>query len=347
MTFLKNFEKKRLINCNSKIISYGTYLPQERVKSDHLFEEINSDSQYGVPVNWMSSNMGIIERRVADANLKPSDVAIFAAKKAISKLEGIDPQEIDLVIFCGIERDQPEPATAHTVNDKLGLNAKSVFDMANACLGFVDGLSVASKFVESGAARLALVVTGEVSSRVMFDTVEQLKSGVSKRVFDNKVGCLSVGDAGGAVILGATHIHNAGFQLFNTDVDSKHRDKCVYHHTKNGIDAQMLMGKILAQGIKMHRNLIKDTLGGLGWDQFDHVLSHQTGKRNFDEFSKFSGVELDKMVKTYPMLGNTTTATFALGWEKLNKSGNVKVGDRIGGLFAGSGLATCQFGLYF
>jgi len=333
----------------AKIVSVGTHLPSQIVKSDHLFEEINSDTLYGIATNWMSKNMGIIERRMSEIDCEPSELAIPAARKAIESIPNFNPKEIGLVIFCGIERDQPEPATAHTIQNALGLQANITFDVANACLGFIDGMRIATNFIESGTIKYALVVTGEVSTRVLRSFVKQLKQGVTRAQAYKLVGGLSVGDAGGAVVLGpAEPEQKSGFKYFNSNVDSGHTDKCIYRVKKDGeIEGQMLMAKILAQGIKMHRDMIDDTLDRLNWDNFDWVLSHQTGKRNFEEFSKFRGVDKDRMIRTYDLYGNTTSATLPLGWEKLINSGMVCRGDKIGGLFAGSGLATCQFGAYF
>lgn len=338
-----NFHIRDYTRTKATIKSVGTYLPSQVVKSDHLFEEIDSERRYGIPTNFMSKDMGIIERRMSHDQAMPSELAIPAAQSAIDSCPDLNPDDIGLVIFCGIERDQPEPATAHTIQNALGLNAENVFDVANACLGFVDGIKIATNYISAEIVSHALVVTGEVSTRVLRSFVKQLKAGVSIEQANKLIGGLSVGDAGGAVILGASE--ESGFQLFNNAADSTHIDKCIYRVREDGsIDGQMLMARILAHGIKMHRNQIDATLDGLGWDKFDWVLSHQTGKRNFAAFSKMRGVEERKMIKTYQCYGNTTTATFPLGWEILANSGKVSAGDKVGGLFAGSGLATCQFG---
>ncbi|NNC99049.1 MAG: ketoacyl-ACP synthase III [Gammaproteobacteria bacterium] len=341
-----SFNLQRRLEKRAKILSVGTYLPTQIVKSDDLFEEIKSEQNYGIPTDFMSKGMGIIERRMSEDTALPSALAIPAARKALENCPGLNPDKIGLVIFTGIERDQPEPATAHTVQNALGLKADNVFDVANACLGFVDGVKIASKYITSGVVEYALVATGEVSTRVLRSFVSQLKAGVDIETANKLIGGLSVGDAGGAVIMGLSK--DSGFQAFNNDADSSHIDKCIYRVREDGsIDGQMLMARILAQGIKMHRNAINNTLDELGWDKFDWVLSHQTGRRNFEAFSKMPGISEDRMIKTYERLGNTTTATLPLGWEILSKNGKVKPGDKIGGLFAGSGLATCQFGMYY
>ena len=337
------------IQTKSKIYSTGIHLPSEIVKSDDIFAEINSEKQYGLEKNWMSEKMGIIERRVAPSDAKPSDLAIPAAQQAIDEATEINPQDIDLVIFCGIERDQPEPATAHVIQDKLGLNARHAFDIANACFGFVDGMQVATNYIRCGIVKNALVVTGEVPSKVMQAAINVLKKGVDIKTARNIIGALSVGDAGGAVVLGSTEAEEkSGFKLFNTVSHSDFVEKCNYHQNHDGsIDGQMQMGKLAGAFIKCHSKLIGNTLEQLGWDSFDWMLSHQIGQRPFDKIANLNGVPSTKMVKTLDTLGNITSATFPVNFKKLINNNEIKRGDKIGGCFAGSGIVIGQFGYVY
>lgn len=339
----------QLQKSKNKIYSTGVYLPQQIVKSQELFEEIHSDTNYDMPTNWMSEKMGIDERRVAPSSAKPSDLAIPAAQKALDDFAGFDSQDIDLIIFCGIERDQPEPATAHIIQNSLGLKARYAFDIANACFGFIDAMQVADCYIANGIARYALVVTGEIPTRVLRAAVDVLKKGVDIKTARSIIGALSVGDAGGAVIIGPVEKgNNSGFELFNTNSFSKLADKCMYKQQKDGsISGHMNMAHLSSAFIRCHHGLIDDTLGKLGWSEFDWVLSHQIGQKPFDRLSTMNGVSPSKMIKTLDKLGNITSATFPVNFEKLKKDGNVKQGDRIGGCFAGSGLVIGQFGYTF
>lgn len=332
-----------------KINSVGTYLPEEIVRSDHLMAEIDSLNKYDIPIDWLSNVMGIEERRVAPESAKPSDLAIPAAREAIEKCPGLAPEDIDLVIFCGIERDQPEPATAHTIQHALGLRANHAFDMANACFGFIDALEVASNFIKCGIVKHALVVTGEVPSRVLRAAVEVLKEGVDIKTARNVLGALSVGDAGGAAVIGATDVYDvSGFELFNTNCHSSFVENCIYKKGEDGkIEGQMVMGKMAGAFIKYNNQLIDETLGKLGWDSFDWMLSHQIGKKPFERLSAMNGVNPNHMIKTFDKLGNITSATFPVNFQKLCDEYQVTTGDRIGGCFAGSGLAIGQFGYTF
>ena len=327
-----------------QILGCASHLPKTIVKSIDLFEEIKSEQQYGIPTDWMSNKMGIKERRLATSETQPSQLAIPAARKAI-KTSNINPMDIGLIIFCGIEKDYSEPATAHNIQDQLGLSAKYAFDVSNACYGFVDSMKIASNFIQSGDIKYALICTGETPGKILRAAVDHLRKGVSLREARNTLGALSVGDAGGAAIIGTSVNEQSGFQLFNTFVDSQHIQKCIYKIGDDGLPSgQMLMGPITNAIIRAHESLINETLLKLGWKDFDWMLSHQMGKKPFERIGHLKGVGAKKMIKTFDKLGNITSATFPVNFEKLINSDKVSSGDRIGACFAGSGLAIGQLG---
>jgi len=341
-SFASNAIYQRL--AKAKIISSGTYLPETKVSSVELFEEFNSELRYGTPTNWMSEKMGIVERRVAPASASPSSLAIPACEQALSRAENVPLDEIDMVVFCGIERDQPEPATAHVIQNSLGLNAKYAYDLANACFGFVNAMEMASNLIESGVVRYALICTGETPTKVLSFVLDQLKKGIDKKSYRERLGGLSVGDAGGAVVMGRSE-SSEGFHSFNTKSISCHIEKCIYkRHSDGSMTGKMQMGPIVKEIIDAHKSLYAETLDILDWPDFDWLLTHQMGAIPFKRFGQLTDTNPEKMIKTYPLLGNITSATFPLGFDKLVKDDLLKPGDRIGGCFAGSGLAIGQFG---
>lgn len=330
----------------TKIYSSGVFLPTQIVTSDELFEEFESEKNYGIPTNWMSDRMGIEERRMSDTDMLPSSLALPAAQQALEGLSDITLDDIDLVIFCGIERDIPEPATAHKIQKELGLNARYAFDVANACFGFVDAMQIADCYVGNRMARAALVVTGEIPTRVLRAALDVLKRGVDIKTARRIIGGLSVGDAGGAVVIAPTEEDSrSGFELFNSNTYTDFLDKCMYKRSSDGsINGQMEMGVLAKAFISIHGNIIDDTLDQLGWSEFDWLISHQVGKKPFDHLSNLKGVGPKKMIKTLDKLGNITSATFPVNFHKMVSEGAVKVGDKIGGCFAGSGIVIGQMG---
>jgi 3-oxoacyl-[acyl-carrier-protein] synthase-3 len=329
----------------TQMIGVGTYLPSQKLNSDDLMQDIGSEKKYGMPHDWMSKKMGIIERRMAPSSMNPSELAIRAAQDAFDRCPDFNPGLIDAVIFCGIERDKPEPATAHIIQNALGLKANHVFDVANACFGFVDGLKLASTLIESGMIAHGLVVTGEVTTRILRTVADTLKRGVPIEEAKHLWGGLSVGDAGGAVIVGQSADGKSGFMKFNQRSESRHVDLCHYKYRSDGtLDARMNMAQIVARGFQLNKKIFDETLYDLGWDGIDWALAHQTGEATFNQTLSLHSVDERKAVKTYPYLGNITTATLPVSFKKLVDSDSLKVGDRIVGLFAGSGLVAGQFG---
>ena len=325
-----------------QILSVSSYLPEEILSSDGLFEEFKSESQYGIPTNWMSNDMGIKERRISQSTLKPSDLAVYAAEKAI-KRAGIEAKDIDMVIYCGIERDRPEPATAHTIANQFNINAKHTFDVANACYGFIEGMKIGTNFIACGLVENALIVTSETLSRIIEPVIEKLKKGMSIEEAKKYIGFLSVGDAGGAVILSKSLNGTTGFETFNTITASKHVEKCHYSFSKNGeFNGVMAMGNLAALMVKNHSDLIQSTLKQIGQERFDFLLSHQIGKRPYERLSELDCIKDGELIKTYDYLGNIASATFPVSFEKLTKHDNLEAGSKVGGCFAGSGIVIGQ-----
>ena len=328
-----------------QILSSASFLPIQRVKSTDLFDEFKSEQNYGISRKWMSEDMGIVERRLSGSDSSPSELAIPAAEKAINNAK-IRFDEIDMIIFCGIERDRPEPATAHTIAHKLGINPLHSFDVSNACFGFIEGVKIAAKFIETREIRHALVVTAEVASNVTFAVLELLKKGMSQDEVKNYIGGLSIGDAGGAIVLGKSLNGTTGFDLFNTITLPKHAEKCYYHFDKLGnFHGQMKMAQISAVSIKGHRDLFSDTLKKLKWKHTDYLLSHQVGEKPWQRLSKIANCKKQEShMKTFDKLGNIASATFPVNFEKLLSHDKVRKTDKVMGYFTGSGLVIGQFG---
>ena len=283
----------------TQVIGVGSYLPKQRVTSDDMMQDIETEKKYGLPHDWMSDGMGIVERRMVADDQRPSELAIEAAKNALESCPDLDPSQIDAVIFCGIERDQPEPATAHLIQHSLGLNANHVFDVANACFGFFDGLKLASSLVESGAIKVGLIVTGEVSTKMSRVVAQQLKKGMPLDKAKHLWGMLSVGDAGGAMIVGQSSTGQSGFLKFHQASKSQYSNLCRYNWKPNGeVEAHMNMAHIVARGLQLNKRIYRETLDDLGWTEVDWVIAHQTGDAAFEHAMDLHGVGKQKIVKT-------------------------------------------------
>jgi 3-oxoacyl-[acyl-carrier-protein] synthase III len=325
-----------------KIIATSVFLPDEIVKSDHLLEEINSDFNYGIPTNWLSEKVGIIERRVGLSTASPVDHALPAVNKILAE-SNVNPDDIGMVIFCGIEREKNISSTAELINARAGLNATYKLDVSNACFGFYEGIEIAARCLGNTGVKNALIVTGEISSHVLYQAVSDLKNKLPRRQARNIIGALTVGDAGGAMILEKSQ-DETGFDLFTRITVSSHTQKCIYKRTETGkFEGQMLMGSISKLIVDLQGQLVTKTMNQLRWEKHPWVISHQMGKPPFEKLRSKIGVPEENMVKTFPLLGNITSATLPANWHYLFKHHRPVKGDNILACMAGSGIIVGQF----
>jgi 3-oxoacyl-[acyl-carrier-protein] synthase-3 len=129
------------------------------VTSDQI-EEIGSlYKRLRLPAGRLELMSGIRQRRLWPAGTRPSEAATLAGKRVLAEAE-IAATEVECLIFTSVSRDMMEPATASFVHDKLGLSSQAlVFDISNACLGFLDGMVMLANMIELGQVKNGLIVS--------------------------------------------------------------------------------------------------------------------------------------------------------------------------------------------
>lgn len=109
----------------SRIESIGSYVPEQKISSEELMDEIQSETRFNVPNTWLEDLTGIRSRRFAGPEAYPSDLAIEAGRAALEKC-GMDPKDIAMVIYCSIDRDWVEPAPLASCSAAAGLQQFSL-----------------------------------------------------------------------------------------------------------------------------------------------------------------------------------------------------------------------------
>jgi 3-oxoacyl-[acyl-carrier-protein] synthase III len=156
----------------------------------------------GIKTDVLGDIAGIKARRMWDANVQASDAATLAAEKALADA-GVDRSRIGLLVNTSVSRDFLEPSTASIVsgNLKLGENCQN-FDVANACLAFLNGMDIASRMIERGEIEYALVVDGETANLVYEKTLERMSApDISEEQFRNELASLTLGCGAAAMVL--------------------------------------------------------------------------------------------------------------------------------------------------
>jgi len=329
-----------VINGKSKIAGVGISLPPQIVTSQSLMSEIQSDTRFGIPINWVDTRIGVEERRVAIEGTLPSDLATEAAINALADA-GINAEHISMIIYCGIEKDYMEPGTAHIVQRNLGARGVCM-DVSNACQGIISGISVADSMIASGAIDNALVCSGELASKSVKHFLQKIKE-MPVDYLRDRLGVMTVGDAGSAVVLTRKN-DESGIKNLLFDSKGEYAEYCYYRYLDNGdVEGQMLMKGITEAINQIHLGMISNCYHYLDWspEDVDILACHQVGKKSVSSLCKIAEVPESKVPITYRKYGNTATCTIPIALH-IAKPGD---GDRILLMGGGSGLSSFQGGI--
>ncbi|MDH6141959.1 MULTISPECIES: 3-oxoacyl-ACP synthase III family protein [Kitasatospora] len=321
------------------ITAVGAHLPARRIGSQELQDEVARAGELRLPKRLFELATGIRTRHLAADDEYASTLAIAAARQALDA-RGLDPLQLDLLVFASATRDLCEPATAHLVQAELGSRAHA-FDVSNACNSFLNGIDLARAMILAGRARRALVVTGETPSRAMRRDpagLAELRDGFAGYTF---------GDAGAAVVV--EPVATGGILDVETETASEHwavggipgggsrhpRGDEFSYFRGSGAELREVFEKI---GGDILTRVAART--GLGWDDYARVLVHQVTVPYLDRFVELTGVPTGKLVLTVPELGNVASATIGVQLARIRHE--LTPGDRVllVGLGGGASLMT-------
>ncbi|MBJ6981064.1 MULTISPECIES: beta-ketoacyl-ACP synthase III [unclassified Luteimonas] len=317
----------------ARIAGTGSYLPAKVLTNDDLAKFVDTSDE------WIASRTGIRQRHVAAEGETTGDLAYHAAVRAL-EAAGVDASELDLIILGTTTPDIIFPSTACLVQHRLGADGCPAFDVNAACSGFVYALSVAEKFITSGAAKTALVIGSETLTR-MVDWSERTT-------------CVLFGDGAGAVVLKAdtetgilsTHLHADGGKkelLWNpvgVSVGFKENEK------NAGVRIQMAGSEVFKAAVKALDAIVEETLEANGVDRhdIDWLIPHQANLRIIEATAKRLDMPMERVIVTVDRHGNTSSGSVPLALDEAVRSGKVQRGQLVlleafgGGFTWGSAL---------
>jgi 3-oxoacyl-[acyl-carrier-protein] synthase-3 len=332
---------------HSRIVSTGVYLPEARLSSTAIMDRIDSVGRFGISRDWLNRTMGIRERRVAPDDMLPSDMAALAGREAL-ETAGLDPAEIDAIIYAGVVRDfLLEPSTAHVVQHKLKVTNAVAFDINNACHGFMNAIHLMDALIATGQVRRGLIVTGEQGTRYTFRAIEALRNSSDRGLFAKLAGGLTLGDAGAAMILGPKLEPETGFTGFMLQSQGQYAELCTCGKGHEDMLLETDMASIIAHGKAMLGEMYGVFMQKLGWapGEISKFVAHQVGKRAFKHHADYARVSLDVMPNSVSSLGNLVTASIPLNLHRIKEDHSVKAGQKVFIAGVGSGLSISQAGL--
>ncbi len=317
----------------SRIAGTGSYLPEKVLTNDDLSKIVDTNDE------WIAARTGIRERHVAAEGETTCDLAFHAATRAM-EAAGVDAADLDLIVVGTTTPDLIFPSTACLLQHRLGANGCPAFDVNAACSGFIYALTVADKFIRSGAARTVLVVGAETLTR-MLD-------------WSDRSTCVLFGDGAGAVVLKAdaetgilsTHMHADGGkkELLWNPVGVSVGFKPGEHNA--GVKVLMTGNEVFKHAVKALDSVVEETLehNGLDRHDIDWLIPHQANLRIIEATAKRLDMPMERVIVTVDRHGNTSSGSVPLALDEAVRSGKVQRGQLVlleafgGGFTWGSAL---------
>src|SRR5699024_2498148 len=130
------------------------------------FDEPLADtlSSLGLPQGLLQRVAGVYARRNWDQPHQFADGAITAGSRRLSG-SGVPGEPTGLMVSTAVTREHLEPSAAVGVHAGIGLGPQAMnSDIANACRGFVNGMTLAANMIDAGQIEYALIIAGEGAS---------------------------------------------------------------------------------------------------------------------------------------------------------------------------------------
>jgi len=274
---------------------------------------------------WITERTGIKERRILKGKgLGTSHMGAEAVRGLLDKTKTL-PKEVDLLICATTTPDFVFPSSANLICDMVGIRNIGSFDVQAACSGFLYALSIATQFIETGAAAKIVVVGADKMSSIIDYT--------------DRATCVLFGDGAGALVLeageGAGTIADRGVLAASLRSDGVHKDKLFVDggpSTTGTVGHLRMEGReVFKHAVGMITDVIEATFSaaGISADDLDWFVPHQANKRIIDASAKKLGIAEQKVVVTVDLHGNTSAASVPLALSVAVADGRIKKGDLV------------------
>jgi acyl-CoA:acyl-CoA alkyltransferase len=306
-----------------------------------------------LPEGRLELMSGIRERRMWAAGTRPSDASAAAGRKLLG-LSQIPAEKLQVLMHSAVCRDMLEPATATFVHHKMGLGSgMQVFDVSNACLGFLNGLVLLGAMIDAGQVRAGIVVSGENGRPLVERTIQHLLAGnldrsAIKPFFAN----LTIGSAAVAAVVchedelpagSPRHRLIAGAAL----ADTSHSDLCQGDSAGDGLAMETDSEQLLVAGVDVAQRTWSQFKQETGWTEAtaDRIICHQVGSAHRRKLYETLGLDLAKDFSSFETLGNTGSAALPATLVRAVEQGAVWPGQKVALLGIGSGISSLMLAL--
>jgi 3-oxoacyl-[acyl-carrier-protein] synthase III len=305
------------------ITGLGTHVPERVFTNADLAKFVDTSDE------WILERTGIRERRFAAPDEALTDIARPAALQAVEQAD-VDPASFDLIIVATVTPDMMFPTSSAILADQLGMPDAAAYDLLAGCTGFMYGLAQAYGMIASGLSKRALVVGGDVLSKILD--------------WEDRSTLVLFGDGAGAVVM--EHVAEGGFLGFELGADggggenlwlpgsgSRHFDEPDSYVKMNGREVFKLATRVMVSSAAKILHECGRTV-----DEIDVYVPHQANKRIIDYAAGKLGIPEEKTVVNVDRYGNTSSGSIPLALADARADGRLRDGELVLMTGMGAGL---------
>jgi 3-oxoacyl-[acyl-carrier-protein] synthase-3 len=319
----------------SRLLGIGMSVPSRVVTNHELAQKMETSH------DWIVERTGIEERRWVEDGQTGSMLATAASREAIERA-GLQPRDIDLIVYATLSPDFNFPGTGVFVQRQLGLREIPCLDIRQQCTGFIYGLSIADAYIRMGSFKHVLVIGSEVHS-----------TGLDISTAGRDITVL-FGDGAGAVVLGraedersmilSTHIHADGSEaeILWTEYPASARSPRISAEAMAERKHYPVMNgkKVFKHAVTRMPQAIMEGMiaNGLKLADIDMVIPHQANLRINQMVGQMIGLPAEKMHNNIQKYGNTTAASIPICMHEAVSLGKIQPGNLVCLVAFGAGL---------
>ena len=311
----------------------------------------------GLPAGRLELMTGIHERRFYAPGTKPGQISSKTAKLAV-ETAGLPIEAYGALIHGSVCRDQMEPATANIVHLNAGLSSNCMlFDVSNACLGLLNGMTLLASMIELGQIQAGIIVGTEVGRPLVESTIQSLIADetLTRQSIKYDIASLTIGSGSAAFVLCHEKISRHKTKLVGaiSTCDTASHSLCAGGHDQAAPSAGLRMSTdseaLLHAGVNLAKSQWPTFLDHLHWEaeKVDKVITHQVGKAHRKLLLQSLDVPESKDYPVVEYMGNTGAVALPTALVLALENGHVATGEKIALLGIGSGLNCMMAGLTY
>ncbi len=305
---------------NAKISGIASYLPDDILDNEMLSKMVDTNDE------WITTRVGIKERRILKKDVGSSYMGIEAVKKLLADT-GTAPEDVELLICATSNPDYRFPSTASIICEGTGLKNAYAYDIQAACAGFIVALEDATAYIKSGLRKKIIVVAAEKMSSMVN--------------YKDRATCPLFGDGASCVLVEPTEEANVGVLDAVFHVDGRGLEHLVMWgggSARPTTQATLDAGDhyLYQEGRNVYKNAVTDMYtasvdilnrNNLTAETIDWLVPHQANLRIIEAVSSRAGIPEEKVLVNIQHTGNTSAASIPLCLDEYK--GKLKKGDKI------------------